>query len=268
MNKKKLKELLNKSVDKVVEYSPEILKAISIIGFVTSGITAVKATPRALTILDEELKTKRGINAKPPAIIDIPKYFSNFEIIKLTWRCYVSSAILSAMSITCMITSASISKKRQAALSTAYMISEKAFREYKDKVISTIGKNKEGKIVDEIMQDKLENSSIDSKEVIITGNGDYLFYDEMNDRYFESNTDFIKKKVNEYNRMLIIESFLSLNEWYYMIGLKPTKLGDDLGWNVGNGLLELRLTASLTSDDRPCIVIGYDNPPVYGFSKL
>ena len=79
----------------------------------------------------------------------------------------------------------------------------------------------------------------------------------------------IDAAVNKFNKRLLNEDFLSLNEFYDELGVKHTKLGDDLGWNIGNdGLIEVTYDTCLSPDNKPCLVMNYRIEPRYDFSKL
>ena len=77
-----------------------------------------------------------------------------------------------------------------------------------------------------------------------------------------------KKAVNEINRRLISEDYISLTEFYSELGLSPTKVSDEIGWNLDDGLIEVYFSSQLADDGRPCIVLDYENPPIHGFSKF
>ena len=64
------------------------------------------------------------------------------------------------------------------------------------------------------------------------------------------------------------EEYLSLNEFYYELGLEPTAVGDQLGWNSAYGGLEINYTSKIAANDRPCIVLDYEIAPRYDYSKL
>ena len=159
--------------------------------------------------------------------------------------------------------------RRNAALATAYQLSQTALTEYKKKVVETIGEKKEQVIKDKIAKDKIENDPISKRgDVIITEKGNTLCYDAISGRYFKSDIDQIKKVVNELNRKMLSEMYISLNQFYTALGLSTTTLGDELGWNIDNGLIELDISAQIADDDTPCIAIDYLIAPKYDYSRL
>ena len=63
------------------------------------------------------------------------------------------------------------------------------------------------------------------------------------------------------------DDYISLNEFYYALDLDGVSIGDDLGWNVARGLIELDFSAQLDTDNVPCIVIDYVVAPKRGFNS-
>jgi hypothetical protein len=61
------------------------------------------------------------------------------------------------------------------------------------------------------------------------------------------------------------EMYISLNEFYCEIGLSPVKMGDDLGWNIDTGYIDIEFSSQLAEDETPCLVINYKVAPRYDF---
>lgn len=237
----------------IAKHSPEILTGLGIAGMISATVLAVKETPKAMKLI--ELK-KKELKTKDLTII---------ETIKTAWRPYIPAASMIIVSSSCLIGASTINYKRNAALATAYSLSEKTLLTYRDKVIETIGEKKEKSIRDQIAQDEMK--TYDSNQVIITSKGNVLCKDSISGRYFRSDLDIIRKAVNELNRKMTYQNYISLNEFYYSIGLDRVKEGDNMGWNIDKGLIELDFDACITNDDEPCIVIDYIIVPEYGFDK-
>jgi hypothetical protein len=67
---------------------------------------------------------------------------------------------------------------------------------------------------------------------------------------------------------MVYEMYAALNDFYNEIGLSNTDMGDELGWNLDDGLLEISYGAMVADDGRPCITLDYHIAPRYDFSKL
>lgn len=244
----------------VIKHSPEILTGIGIAGMVSATVMAVKATPKALDVM-AELKEERA--DKPDDVRSMRK-----ETIKRVFPVYVPTIVTTGVSIACLIGAASTNARRNAALATAYSLSETAMKEYQSKVIETVGKKKERDIRDAVAKERVEKNPIGRNEIVITKRGDTVCYDVLSGRYFKSDVDTIKRIVNELNARLISEMYISLNEFYYELGLSDTKQGNDLGWNLGDGLIDVRFSAQILDDNQPCIVLDYGFAPRYDFRNL
>lgn len=255
------------------KHSPEILTGIGIAGMVTTAVLAVRATPKALLLLEQEKQRKNdelkaAANETDSGECEEIEKLKPVEAIRVAWTCYIPSAVTGVLSIACLIGASSVNARRTAALATAYSLSESALKEYQEKVIETIGEKKEQGIRDSVAKDKLKRDPIVNKEVIITGKGETLCYDSITSRYFKCDIEKLRKVENMMNKRLLSEMYISLNEFYYEIGLNQTDIGDDLGWNIEDGLVDLEFSSQLAEDDTPCLVIGYRVSPRYSFRSL
>ena len=236
--------------------TPEILTGIGIAGMVTTTILAVKATPKAVLLLNDrkdELETK-----KLPVI----------EVVKTTWKCYIPAAVTCGASIACLIGASSVSLKRNAALATAYKLTETALAEYRDAVVETIGEKKERTVRDKVAEERLKKNPVTKNDVIVTGNGTTLCFDAVSGRYFQSSMQKIESAKNKINERMLCENYVSLNDLYDELGMEPTKIGEDLGWNIfTDRLIDISFSSQLADDGTPCLVMDYSVAPRYDYYK-
>lgn len=251
--------------------SPEILTGIGIAGMVTTTVLAVKATPKALQLIEEE-KRSRIKNATVEEARDWSEAggikITPVEYVKICWKPYIPAMVTGVFSVACLVGASSVNARRNAAIATAYKLSETALSEYKEKVVETIGEKKEKAIQEKVAQSKIDSNPVSKNEVIITDKGETLFYDAVSGRYFKSDIETVRQAINELNRRMMYENYISLTEFYDAIGLEQTKLSDELGWNLDNGLIEADFSSRISDDGRPCIVLDYLVAPRYDFSKL
>lgn len=261
MKQNKLTKLLNTIKKGTIKHSPDILLACGIVSGITSTVLAVKATPKALILIEKE-KTSRRTNNEDDNL-------TKMEVVKTAWKPYIPSAVSGAVGIVCVIGAHTINTKRNAIIATAYKITETAYRDYKDAVVEEIGNKKEELVRERVAKKKIEKEKpFENKEVIVTGKGNSLFLDSISGRTFESDIETIRRAVNNINATLISQDYISLNEFYYDIGLKSTSKGDDLGWSMAYGLMDIKFTSTLLDDGRPCVVLDYDVQPRYDYTKL
>lgn len=240
----------------IKKHSPEILTGIGIAGMITTTVMAVRATPKALILIEER---KEEIGAEKLEAMDM---------VKTAWACYIPAAITGTLSVACLIGASSVNARRNAALATAYTLSESALKDYQGKVIEMFGEKKNEAVKDAVAKDKIEKNPVVTREVIITEKGNTLCYDAISGRYFKSDIEKIKKAECELNRQMLDDMYVSLNDFYYEIGLDSVKLGDELGWNVDSGYIDLSFSSQLASDGTPCLVIDYSVAPRYDYRNL
>ena len=253
-----------KAVQKAAKkHSPEILTGLGIAGMVTTVIMAVKATPKALQKIEEagEERYKNDMENKtftPMTTVDK---------VKVAWRCYVPAAVVGVASIGCLVGASSVNVRRNAALATAYALSESTLKEYQEKVVEQIGEKKEREVRDAIAKDYVDKNPVENAPIIITEKGNTLCLDKLTGRYFKSDMDTLKKAENELARQMRYDSYVSLNEFYDLIGLDHIDIGYDLGWNIDRGYIELEFSFQLASDGTPCLVMSYRVAPQYDYSR-
>lgn len=256
----KLNKMIKVFEQATKKHSPEILLGFGIAGGISATVLAVKATPKALMLIEEAKEARRDNDED-----DILK---PVEIVKIAWKPYIPAAITGVVSIACVIGSHSVNASRNAALATAYKLTETAFTEYRDAVIEQIGEKKEQEVNDRIAEKKIRENPVESKEVIVTDQGNVLFYDSISSRYFESDLETVRKVVNDMNHVLLTQDYISLNEFYYDLGLDQTAIGDELGWNINYGMIDIRYSSQITKNGKPCIVLNYRVAPRYDYSSL
>lgn len=257
MSKSKMAQLMRVAKTSITKHSPEILTGIGIAGMITTTVLAVKATPKAIRLI-EEAKEEKGED------------LTKVETVKTCWKAYIPAAAICIASTACLIGASSVSIRRNAMLATAYKLSETAFSEYKEKVVETIGDEKEKVVREKVSEERIKKNPITKNEIIMTDYGDTQFYETLSGRYFKSDIEQIKKVVNYLNKDMLQDMFgtISLNEFYDELELERIDLGDELGWRVDKGLIEIDFTSKIADNGKPCIVLDYINAPHYGFNKF
>lgn len=257
MHKPNLANLMSNTRQFVSKRSPEILTGIGIAGMITTTVLAVRATPKALQLIEEK-KNDDWVDELSP-----------LEVVKTAWKPYVPAAVTGITSVACLIGASSVNAKRNAALATAYKLSETALTEYREKVIETIGEKKEKTVRDKVAEERVKKNPVSKSEVIVTNNGTTLCFDPISARYFKSSIDKIKRAENELNKQMLhdISGYVSLNDFYDELGLDHTSVGDELGWNVDR-LIDISFSSQLNDNGEPSVVLDYLVAPKYDFYKF
>lgn len=240
-----------KQVEKyVIDNSPSIMTGLGVVGTIATAYLTGKAG----------YKTAQILSSQDP-------HESLMEKTKRVWPEYIPPVIMGSISVVAIIGANKVGSRRAAAVAAAYSLTEKAFAEYKEKVVDKIGEKKNQKIYDEIAQEKVEKNPPSTREIIITGNGDVMCYDTLTGRYFMSSMEQIKSVVNEINRRIITYDYASLTEFYDLLGLSATVFSEEVGWKFEN-MIDISFSTVLSDDGKPCLAIQYNTPPGRNYYRV
>jgi hypothetical protein len=218
--------------------SPAILTALGVSGTITTAYLAAQAG----------IKHNRQMSDQSP-------HMSVREEAEYVWKCYIPPAISAGLTVGCIIAASKAGTRRTAAIAAAYSVSEKAFEEYKEKVIEKIGEKKEQTVRDEIAQDRVKENP--PKQIIIASGGTVLCCELYTGRYFQSDIETLRKAQNAINYKLNQDMYVTLSDFYYIIGLPQTTYSSDIGWKAGK-LMELEFSTVISEDERPCLAFEYN----------
>ena len=247
---------LSKAGFQIKKHSPEILIVAGIAGVVTSAVMACKATTKINDILDqtkEEVgkvndalaneKIPENVYSKEDAKKDLAIIYiqTGVKLVKL----YGPSLILGALSITSILASNNILRKRNVALAAAYAAIDNGFKEYRGRVIERFGKDLDRELKYNIKAKEISETTVNEngKETTVTKTVPVVEYEEPSDyaRFFcegcagwtkdpEMNLVFLKQQQNWANELLKTRGHLFLNEVYDMLGIERSKAGQVVGW--------------------------------------
>lgn len=235
-----------------IDNSPAILTAFGVVGTLSTAYLTGKATVKAVKIIEAEKKHMRVAGEGHP--IDTK------EAAKLVWKLYIPPAVSAVGTIVAIVGSNHVSSRRAAGMAAAYSISERAFYEYKDKVVEKLGEKKAQEIRDDISQDRMARDQVSNTEVIITDNGDVLCYDCFTGRYFKSSMETLRAAENDVNHLILNQGYASVSDLYEVLDLPITSYSDEVGWNTDR-LLKFVYSTVMSDDGRPCISIDFDLVP-------
>lgn len=241
----------------IKKHSPEILIAAGVVGTVASAVMACKATLKVNEVLEPAKHDVEKIHAaKENGVTEAGKEYTEEDSkkdlaivyvqtgIKLV-KLYAPAVILGTLSITGILASHNILRKRNVALAAAYTAVDKGFKEYRGRVVERFGeeldkelrynikaKEVEEKVVDENGEEKIEKRIVQVAEPNL-GSTYARFFDEtcMNwTRDAETNLMTLKTVQNYATNKLRSQGFLFLNEVYDMLGIQRSKAGQVVGW--------------------------------------
>jgi hypothetical protein len=252
-------QLISQAGKFLSDKSPVIFTAIGVTGALTTAYLAGKASFKAAKFIEEEQKR-----------LDLEQTSHQLETkekVELVWKLYVPAVGSGALTVISIIAASQIGTRRAAAMTTAYKLSQKAWDEYKEKVVEKLGVNKEQKIHDQVAQDQVTKNPVGNQQIIITNEGGVLCFDAYTGRYFHSSMETLKRAQNQLNKQVLEDYYASLSDFYNLIGLPKTTFSDEVGWNVDK-TLELIFSATISENDIPCIHITYTTNPIRGYDRL
>ena len=240
---------------KLKKHSPTILAVAGTVGVVTSGVMACKATTKLSTIMDEHHENVNKIHDYIEENGFSDKYTekdSNKDLtivyaqtgVKLV-KLYAPSVILGTLSITAMLGSNYILRKRNIALTAAYTTAARTFKTYRDRVVDRFGegldeelrygvttKEVEETVTDEKGKEKKVKKTVDFVDPENIDGYSRLFY-EGNPGWDEDprfTKMFLLEQQRYANKVLKKRGYLFLNEVYKMLGFSATSYGQIMGW--------------------------------------
>lgn len=244
----------------VIQNSPAILTAVGVTGAVSSAYLTGRASFKAAEILEDERVARNIRRLAHEDQIEL----SDREKFDLVWKLYIPAVGTLVLSCGALIMATRIGNRRAAAMTAAYAVSERAFTEYRDKIVEKIGENKERAARDEIAQDRVTRNP-PSSQVIMTGYGEVLCKDEFSGRYFESDMESLRRAENNVNYQILHEDYATVSNYYHNIGLDPTDISDQMGWNTDKKL-DLHFSSTLASyqgkENVPCMVVSFASTPI------
>lgn len=251
-----------------VAKSPAILTAIAVTGTVTTAVLAGQASFKAAKIIQDE-EAKHIVEGKAEHVPYDEEYnLETAEKVKLIWQLYIPAFSTCVTTIVAMIAATQIGNRRTAAMAAAYTMTEKAFGEYREKIVEKLGEKKEQAARDELAQERIDRHPMSaSKQIITIGDQEVPCFDQHSGRYFSSSMEQIKKAQNDTNFQIIRESYASLNDFYERVGLPMIATGDELGWNTDREV-DVYISTTMTDDQRPCFSIDFNTAPIPNYYKF
>lgn len=257
-----LKSYFNK-VTKII--SPRLPTILTGIGLAIEGaaiVSAAKSTPKYMKL--EEERKEIGDNSRKAKAKNVVKAYGP------SIGLYVAGGVAIG-------SSDYLSLKKQAALSAAALTATETLRTYKGYVAKELGEKGFSELQDKVAQDVINDNPVSDDNVVISSEIDpnsdvYPCYDEWSGRYFLSNEDKIRRVCAEISADMLVENWVSLNEYYSKpeIGLPNTEAGEALGWNVSNDAfmdhsIEPVFSSGSMPDGKPCKVVNFLVPPTTNY---
>lgn len=256
MNKTRL--FLNK-------HSSTILTFVGAAGVVVTSVLAVKATPKALELIEEE-KNRQNSNLLSDAIANDWDCYSPvsklkpLEVVKVAWKPYIPAAITGISTIACIFGANYLSTRTQASLMSAYALLDRSYKEYRNRT-KELYPEEAATFEREMIKSKFDpEMELDE--------GKELFWDFQAMRYFQSTMEEVQNAEYLLNKKLAMDGYACLNDFYEILGEKPVPYGYQLGWSTtksdksyGDNALKFDYDKAEIADGLECNIITITYPP-------
>ncbi len=255
---KSVSGVANKTVMKLKKHSPEILVVAGVVGAVASAVIACKATTKVSRITEEAKDSidtiheavKNGVTPAGEAYSedDSKKDLTLVYVqtgIKYA-KLYAPAVILGTLSVSSILASNNILRKRNVALGAAYAAIDKSFKEYRGRVIERFGEQVDHELKYDLKAKKFEETETDpetgktkkvKKTVVVADpnlQSDYAVYFDQKSRNYETNMDynrmFLKAQQQYANDKLQARGHIFLNEVLDDLDLPRSPAGQIVGW--------------------------------------
>lgn len=199
-----------------IENLPSILTGAAIAGIVETVILAVKATPKALDILEEESSIEKK-DGTP---------YNKVDMIKDTYKCYIPAAASGAATIACIIGANHVHLQKEAGIIAAYAFLGDKFSDYRKRS----GEKHDSKIMNAVKKDHILEIEKPSKPLEI---GKMWVYEPESKQYFQATTEQILWAELTANKMFHNQGWLSFNQFLDLLPeAKRVPWGDHTGWYI------------------------------------
>jgi len=242
----KMVSLLRKSKGHLKQSSPAILTCLGAIGVVTTSVLAVKATPKACQLLENE-KYERSYKTYEDG-----QYYQDLmplEVVQLTWKCYIPAALVGLSTIACIFGANVLNKRNQASLVSAYAMLSESYKQYREAAKSLYGEDADSKIIAEVAKKKYISTYGCYIYDPDSASEELLFYDSFSQRYFTSTMSSVLNAQYHVNRNFALRGWSDLNELYDFLGLEEHSGGDVIGWSADE-MIEGGLTPWIDFENR------------------
>lgn len=276
------------------KHAPLIAAGVGIAGVIGVAVSASRDTLKAKRKMDAErdsidfaidqIKRRsaeiKGESASARSNVDPQKSFdlksASYELIEkvkyvvpLVWKCYIPTAAISAATIGAVFLSWKFGRTQLKVSNLATYMAEQTFKTYSTNVAKRL---QDGTLTEETLAREeteakgLVKTKNASSAIII--NGDLVpVVDRYSGRTFHSSIATIREAVNKVNEEIFGNLYSSLSDFYDHLGLEPTGVSEEVGWNADHPM-KVSFDTTLLDNGQPALVMDYELDPFSGYAEL
>ena len=202
--------------------SSTILTVVGSIGVGITAIMAAKDTVKAVKRLEKEHWYYE--NGKNYYIKNIPLK----KRIKVAGPCYIPTILTGVSTILCICGVNKLNRNVQKSLTSAYIMLDQSFKDYRKSVNEVYGDDGESNIVKNMVEKKAE-------ELYPTEQDEDVFLDFHSLQFFNSDLSTISEAEQTANEILQTRGYISLKDIHALMGENTVGTEESLGWSIGAG---------------------------------
>lgn len=190
-----------------------IMTVVASSGVIVTTILAVKATPKALELLNEAEEEKGD-------------ELTTIEKIKYGWKPFIFCGVSALSTITCILSIEYLNTKKQASLISAYTLIDNAFNQYRDNIRQLYSEE-----ADQLALQEIVRAKYDPETEAFPSEGEELFFDYQGMRFFVSTFTNVMQAECKFKEALMVRGYACINEYYDYLGVPKIDYGYQLGWS-------------------------------------
>ena len=241
--------------------SPTILTIVSSVGVVITAVMSAKNTVRAMRDIKiaQDVNNLDSVEEKPLTIK---------QKINIAAPCYVPTIITGAATILCIFSANKLNKNIQKSLTSAYVLLDKSYKEYKKSVKELYGDEGNANVIKNIADKRVDDSELTEQE------DTDLFFDFFGLQFFKSKLSKVIEAEKAANEMLQMHGYFSLANWYSFVGADMNASDELLGWSLGAGKLydydriKIDITKETNKDGNEYYIIDFIDSPTEDYLEL
>lgn len=238
------------------KHGKDVMIIAGTIGLVATNVLVAKAT---VNLIEEKNETEEPPTKKEERIMMV--------------RHYAAPAILGVTSMGLVLAGNRKYAKTEASLISAYTALNERYLAYRNKVIAELGEERNDSLECELIEEKTSNMKIPKSYEP----GFVTIYDEFDtshgdNGFFTISMCELQDAEYQLNRMFAVKGWVSLNDFYELLGWEYTMKGEELGWGMEhafdqNGIVWVDFSHELVAkpDGTEYYILRYETVPEAGY---
>lgn len=242
-----------------------LFACLGAVGVLATVILAVKETPKAIAVLEEEAEIKgEDLTVKEKIFLTVPIYWPSITV--------------GVGTVICIFGSNYLNKQSQASLASSYSMLTRTFDGYRDEIRARYGEEEEKDIYTKLIVEEVKSRAtsipwlgagvpmltdgVDESEGPIT-----LYFDMMSERFYRTTPAHQFEAELRLNHNYAVFGQQSKNDYYDFLGIDIVDGGNDIGWSAWNqdeqAFILMNHEKGTTDDGLEFVIVDPVWPPEY-----